>query len=183
MTDTIRTLSAIQTALADNSVGAITPQNVRDLAISVFPTVYAGNPNGVVTGVFQGQTVYDSTNNLFWVCKTAAGTVWIGQESVVNLGSALTGTVNIDLSTGSYFYGTLTGTTTFTVTNPPASGVVGSFTLELTNAGAQTITWTNGKWAGGTAATLTTAGVDILTGFTRDAGSTVRYALAEKDSK
>jgi len=103
-------------------------------------------------------------------------------ETPINLGS-LTGTINVDLSTGTFFYGTVTGTTTITITNPPASGIVAGFTLELTNPGSQTITWTNGKWPGGAAPAFTSSGVDIIGGYTRDGGSTIRYALSEKDSK
>ena len=114
--------------------------------------------------------------------STKPATTAFASEGVISLGATLSGTVNLDLTSGKYFYGTTTGSTTFTVTNPPTSGVVGSFTLELTNGGSQTITWTNGKWAGASAPTLTTSGVDILTGFTRDAGTTVRWALAEKGS-
>ncbi len=38
MADTRRTLSALQTLLADNSTGDISAQDVRDLLVSVFPT-------------------------------------------------------------------------------------------------------------------------------------------------
>lgn len=34
MTDTVRALSALQTLLADNTIGAISPQDVRDAVIS-----------------------------------------------------------------------------------------------------------------------------------------------------
>lgn len=44
MADTPRTLAALLMLLADNTVGAITPQNLRDLAVSVMPGTYtAGN--------------------------------------------------------------------------------------------------------------------------------------------
>lgn len=35
MTDTVRTLAALQTLLADNSAGAISPQDLRDMLVSV----------------------------------------------------------------------------------------------------------------------------------------------------
>ncbi len=38
MADTLRTLAALQTLLADNTSGAITAQVVRDLLVSVYPT-------------------------------------------------------------------------------------------------------------------------------------------------
>jgi len=97
-------------------------------------------------------------------------------------------TINLDLQSSTlprYFYTTFTGSsaTSIAVINPPTSGTVGSFTLELTNPGLCAITWTNGKWAGGTAPTFTTTGTDIIVGFTRNAGTTIRYSLSEKDSK
>jgi len=62
---------------------------------------------------------------------------------------------------------------TFTFTNPPGSGDAGSFTLILTNGGSQTVNWpASVNWAGGTAPTLTSSGVDVLTFITVDAGTT-----------
>ena len=113
---------------------------------------------------------------------TAAATTAFVMDNVTALGS-ITGAINLDSTANRYFSVTVTGTSTVAITNPPASGVVGTYTLAMTNGGASTITWTNGKWAGGTAPTLTTAGLDILTGFTADGGTTVRWALAMKDSK
>jgi len=48
-------------------------------------------------------------------------------------GSAL-GYSDVDVSSGSYFTKTLTGNTTLTFSNPPASGVGSSFALEITGA-------------------------------------------------
>ena len=113
---------------------------------------------------------------------TAAATTAFVMDNVTAFGS-ITGAINLDSTANRYFSVTVTGTSTVAITNPPASGVVGTYTLAMTNGGASTITWTNGKWAGGTAPALTTAGLDILTGFTADGGTTVRWALAMKDSK
>ena len=41
MTDTVRTLSALQTLLADNTSGAISPQDLRDAVISSVGFAYA----------------------------------------------------------------------------------------------------------------------------------------------
>jgi hypothetical protein len=91
---------------------------------------------------------------------------------------------NIDLSTGNYFSKTISGTTTFTVSNTPASGTVASFILDLTNGGSATITWwSNVKWAGGTAPTLTSSGRDVLGFFTYDAGTTWTGLVLGKDLK
>ena len=91
---------------------------------------------------------------------------------------------NIDLSVGNYFSKTISGTTTFTVSNTPTSGKAASFILDLTNGGSATINWWSGmKWAGGTAPTLTTSGRDVLGFFTYDGGTTWTGLVLGKDVK
>ena len=81
--------------------------------------------------------------------------------------------VDIDLSLGNYYTKTISATTTFTVSNVPASGTAASFILDLTNGGSQTVNFMTGiKWAGGTAPTLTASGRDVLGFFTYDGGTT-----------
>ena len=90
----------------------------------------------------------------------------------------------IDLATGNLFTKTISGVTTLTVSNVPTTGDAASFILELTNAGSAAITWFSGvKWAGGTAPTLTTTGVDVLGFYSHDGGTTWRGMLLSKDSK
>jgi hypothetical protein len=91
---------------------------------------------------------------------------------------------NIDLNSGNFFTRTISGATTFTVSNVVAAGSTNSFILELTNAGSAAITWFSGvKWTGGTAPALTASGVDILGFYTHDGGTTWRGMLLSKDSK
>ena len=89
------------------------------------------------------------------------------------------GTQDIDMTDGNVTTATVdTSANTFTFSNPPASGKCGSFTLILTNGGSQTGTWpTSVDWAGGTAPTLTTSGIDVLT-FTTVDGGTIWYGFA-----
>lgn len=90
----------------------------------------------------------------------------------------------IDLATANYFSKTISGATTFTVSNTPTTGTAISFILDLTNGGSATITWWSGmKWAGGTAPTLTTAGRDVLGFFTYDGGTTWTGLVLGKDVK
>ena len=106
-------------------------------------------------------------------------------ETVNAIGSIGGGTQDIDLESGNVVTGTVdTSTTTFTFSNPPESGKAGSFTLILTNGGSQTVNWPGAvDWAGGTAPTLTTSGVDCLT-FTTVDGGTIWYGfLAGADLK
>lgn len=90
----------------------------------------------------------------------------------------------IDVTTGSVFTKTISGATTFTVTNVPSSGNVVSFMLDLTNGGSATVTWWAGvKWAGGTAPTLTSSGRDLLGFMSHDGGTTWSGLVLGKDLK
>jgi hypothetical protein len=95
-------------------------------------------------------------------------------EAVNAIGSIGGGTQDIDLELGNVVTGTVdTSTTTFTFSNPPASGTAGSFTLILTNGGSETVNWpASVDWAGGAAPALTASGVDVLTFVTTDGGTT-----------
>ena len=100
-------------------------------------------------------------------------------ETVNAIGAIGGGTQDIDLTLGNVVTGTVdTSTTTFTFSNPPTTGTAGSFTLILTNGGSQTVNWPGAvDWAGGSAPSLTSSGVDIITFTTLDAG-TIWYGFA-----
>jgi len=78
-------------------------------------------------------------------------------ETIVALGSATA----INLELGNVFSKTISGTTTFTFTNPPSAA--SGFTLLLTNGGSSGVTWPTTKWPAATAPTLTASGLDLLT--------------------
>ena len=102
------------------------------------------------------------------------------KETSVALGAGST----INLNAGNLFSKTISGVTTFTLSNTPTSGTLASFILDLTNGGSATITWWSGvKWANGTAPTLTASGRDVLGFFTYDAGTTWSGLLLVKDIK
>ena len=90
------------------------------------------------------------------------------------------GTLTLNLETSNIFTVSLNAAiTTLTISNPPASGSGGSFTLIFTADGTpRSVNWTLSsgviKWAGGTAPTLTsTSGkVDSFAFFTSDGGTT-----------
>jgi hypothetical protein len=97
-----------------------------------------------------------------------------------NTGSAIT----VDLVDGNFFSATVDQATTFTFSNPPASGEFGAFVLELTNGGAFTVNWPGSvDWPGGTAPTLTASGKDQLVFTTRDAGTNWYGFVAGLDIK
>ena len=106
-------------------------------------------------------------------------------ENVNAIGSTGGGTQDIDLANGNVVTATVdTSANTFTFSNPPTSGKCGSFTLILPNGGSQTVNWPAAvDWAGGTAPTLTTAGIDVLTFTTVDAGTILYGFLAGADMK
>lgn len=85
-------------------------------------------------------------------------------------------TLNYELGNIFYVASFNANVTTLTLSNPPASGRLGSIVLMLNGDGTvRTITWpASVKWAGGTGPTFTGTlnKVDIVTFFTRDAGTT-----------
>ena len=95
------------------------------------------------------------------------------------------GTQDINLTLGNSISATVdTSTNTFTFSNPTASDELSMFILFLTNGGSQTVTWPGTvDWAGGTAPTLTTSGLDILTFFTLDGGTIWHGVVNSADSK
>ena len=87
------------------------------------------------------------------------------------------GTLTLNLETSNIFTVSLNAAiTTLTISNPPASGSGGSFTLIFTADGtARAVTWPASiKWAGGTAPVITSASgkVDSFAFFTSDGGAT-----------
>lgn len=93
--------------------------------------------------------------------------------------------LDIDLSASNYFTKTISGNSTFTFSNPPASGTVGSFTLEVNYTGGDILWPTSVYWNGNgqTAPTITAGKVQLYMFVTRDGGTTYRGALlADYDS-
>jgi len=88
----------------------------------------------------------------------------------------------VDLTLGNVQTYTLSGSQSLTFTNPPASGTSGSFTLLVTNGGSATLTWpASVDWAGATAPSLTSSGLDALVFTTIDGGTTWYGFLAGAD--
>jgi len=97
-------------------------------------------------------------------------------ETVNAIGSTASSQA-IDLSLGNVVTATMAqSTTTFSITNPSASGKCCSFTLILTQdgSGSRAVAWPPSvKWPGDTAPTISTGAskVDILSFITVDAGT------------
>ena len=101
------------------------------------------------------------------------------------IGSTGGGTQDIDLTLGNNVVATVdTSENTFTFSSPTASDELCGFTLFLTNGGSQTVNWpATVDWAGGTAPTLTTSGIDILVFITTDGGTIWHGMVSSADSK
>ena len=89
--------------------------------------------------------------------------------------AALSGTSPaVNCETGNVFALSTSGNTTFTFTNPPASGTAYGFTLKVTAGGTHTLTWPSSvDWAGGTAPDAPASGeTNVLVFITYDGGTT-----------
>ena len=79
---------------------------------------------------------------------------------------------SVDCRLGNYFTKTITGATTFTFDNPPASGVAYGFTMEVTLNGSNAITWPGTvKWIADTAPTLTDGKTQLFMFVTNNGGT------------
>ena len=115
-----------------------------------------------------GSSAATGSANTFTATQTFNGGINVSAEAV--------GALDIDLSTGNYFTKTINANSTFTFSNPPASGTVGSFTLELTHTSG-TVTWpTSVKFPADTAPTLTAGKTHIFVFVTDDGGTRYRGA-------
>jgi len=114
-------------------------------------------------------TVIDDSRNLTNVTGASAN-YW--QEKVVTLSGT---SPTIDVTLGSVFTLTTSGTTTFSFANvPSASGTAIGITVELTAGSSHTVNWPSSvDWPGGSAPDAPESGeTDIYVFFTRDAGTT-----------
>jgi hypothetical protein len=162
---------------------------------------FAPKDSPALTGVPTAPTATTGTNTT-QIATTAFVKTTVDSASTLGLpltGGTLTGILNIhsytlkriemssttvDLAEGNYFSYTVVSTTTLAFSNTPSGTVSSGFVLELTNGGVAAVTFpASVKWAGGTAPTLTAAGVDVLVFITDDNGTTWRGAAAMIDSK
>ena len=167
-------------------------------------TLTASTTNGSVTIQGNGSgTVAIGDNTAITGTLTASGVQTlaadiagadnqIGRVNLIDYGEVTNaiggtggGTQDIDLTLGNNVVATVdTSANTFTFSNPTASDELCGFTLFLTNGGSQTVNWpATVDWAGGTAPTLTTSGIDILVFITTDGGTIWHGMVASADSK
>jgi len=139
--------------------------------------LYEGIPETAITAL--GGSVAGADNQIGRVNLIDYG------EITNAIGSVGGGAQTINLTLGNSVSATIdTSTTTFAFSNPTASGAMCAFSLVLKNGGSQTVNWPGSvDWAGGTAPTLTSSGVDILVFITIDGGTIWHGMAASTDSK
>ena len=152
------------TSFSGNATGLAAGATGSDLTLS-------GNVSVGGTLTYQDVTNVDSVGIV-----TARSGINLTGGRYTNAVTAM-GALEVDMSQGNYFTKTITtGTNTFTFANPPASGTVGSFTLELTHTGG-TAAWPGTvKWPEDTAPTLSTGKTHLFVFITDDGGTRYRGA-------
>jgi len=122
------------------------------------------------------------------VTADANGDVTLGAEfkatSYNETYSALSGTTpSVDCEAGNVFALSTTGNTTFTFSNPPATGTAYGMLIKLTAGGTHTITWpASVDWAGGTAPDAPASGETDVLGFITHDGGTTWYGFLAGDA-
>jgi len=134
---------------------------------------------GSTVQAFDADTTKNDVSNTFTANQTITAELLV--NSYNEKYSAVTSSTNattVDCETGNAFSHTLTENTTFTFSNPPASGTAFSFSLELiqdASASGFTVTWPAAvDWPAATAPTLTAtaSAKDVFVFYTRDGGTT-----------
>ena len=111
------------------------------------------------------------------VTADANGDVVISEEFTAksyNETYVLMSSDDVDCEAGNVFNRSISANTTFTFSNPPATGTAYGFVLRLVVNGTRTVTWPSSvDWAGGTAPDAPASGeVDIYCFITYNGGST-----------
>lgn len=114
----------------------------------------------------------------------SAGTTGFKAVSYDETYVALSGTTPaVDCAAGNVFSLSTTGNTTFTFTNPPASGTGYGFILKITAGGTHTITYpASVDWAGATAPDAPASGETDVLGFLTYDGGTTWYGFLAGDA-
>ena len=125
-------------------------------------------------------TMFTNQSNIALALPLAGGTMTgviktKGEAETVNVKGNISGAVSFDLSLGQFITCTVTGAvTSVTFTNIPTTGFAVPIILKITN-GQSSGAWTWGaayKWPSATQPVMSSAGVDILSLVTHDAGTT-----------
>ena len=137
-------------------------------------TAYVQAEVGQTIQAFDADTAKRDTTNTYTHLQTMnAG---IAVDGPYKQTAEAVGALDINLSTGNYFTKTINGNSTFTFSNPAASGTASTFTLELTHTSG-TVTWpASVKFPADTAPTLTAGKTHLFIFVTDDGGTRYRGA-------
>ena len=166
------TLTATELGYVDGVTSAIQTQLDGKQAV-------VANVSDAEIGYLDGVTSAIQTQLNAKVGATYTGDVDITGEFIADsyneTYAALSGTSPaVNCEAGNVFALSTSGNTTFTFTNPPASGTAYGFTLKVTAGGTHTLTWPGTvDWAGGSAPDAPASGeTNVLVFITYDGGTT-----------
>ena len=134
---------------------------------------------GTSVQAYDADTTKNDVSNTFTADQTITGELIV--DSYNQSYSAVTSSSNattVDCEAGNVFSHTLTENTTFTFSNPPATGTAYGFSLKIiqdASASGYTVTWpASVDWPAATAPTLTAtaSAVDQFVFYTHDGGTT-----------
>ncbi len=166
--------TTIDTVTGASSPVAIPDGNVKAIHIhGTDMTVIADD--ATQTGALLADGTVAATGDFDWA-DNVIGRAELKDYSETKTAPAAAATIDLDLENGNVFAPILDQNTTFTFSNPPASGVAGSFTLIIDQgAGGFTVTmpasvvWEEGD---GPAFSTTASAVDMVSFLTIDGGTT-----------
>ena len=151
-------------------IGGANAVGITNSAVNEF--MLYGEQNGAVT------LYYDNSAKIATTSVGADVTGELIADSYNETYAALSGTTPaVNCETGNSFSLTLSGNTTFTFSNPPASGTSYTFSIEIiqdASASGYTVTWpASVDWPAATAPTLTAtaSAKDVFVFTTRDGGT------------
>ncbi len=152
------------TGNADTATTANTASYIDYVNIDHVPALVSSSAQIDVTATTNYVTPVDlTTNQTIGGDKTFTGyaTFFDGVQGGISPLSG-TGTVTLDISTGTFFATAPSGTVTYAVTGAPMGpGITVSFIID--NSSSQIVNFTGVQWPGGTAPTITAGGKDIIT--------------------
>ena len=175
--DAVSALSAAQIAAQDAVASALTATDAAgSTALDAARAKAAADSAVAITGL-PSPTGHDDEV----LSVSGSAMAWAKRDRAVPLAEGTITAGACDYATGYVFSKTISGATTISLTNVPATGTA-MLMLRLTNGGSATVTWPSGiKWPGGTAPTLTASGLDEVVLMRTKAG--VWSGAVRKDVK
>ena len=176
----VENLSAIQAAPTNAANAAASATAAAGSATSAATSATSAANSAAAAAAITG--LPSPTGHDGEVLSVASGAMaWAKRDRAVPLAEGTVTAGACDYATGYIFSATISGATTISLTNVPATGTA-MLMLRLTNGGSATVTWPSGiKWPGGTAPTLTASGLDEVVLMRTNAG--VWSGAVRKDVK